>query len=155
MTKIKTKKLKSFKTIETHLRNYRNYQAGIKNLQNQLDYILPNITAKYEIMEGSVGSFVFKSTTEDFAIDRIEGKRALQLHEDIAIFQLIIDSIDVAIKELDPHEKEFVKLRYLQNWSYGKTALEMGYTERNLFFVRNNVRDKLLISLKNVLNLEV
>lgn len=155
MSKAKQRKQQRFKKIETHLRNYRNYQAGIKNLQIQLDYILPNITAKYEISEGSVGSFVFKSTTEDFAIDRIEGKRALQLHEDIAIFQLIIDSIDNAVKELEPHEKQFVKLRYFQNWTYGKTALEMGYTERNLFFVRQNVRDKLMISLKNILNLEV
>lgn len=155
MSKIKNVQRKRFKLIETHLRNYRNYQAGIKNLQKQLDYILPNITAKYEIMEGSVGAFSFKSKTEDFAIDRIEGKRALQLHEDIAVYQLIIDCIDNAVKELEPLEQQFINFRYFQNWSIEKTAMEMGYSERNLFFVRNNVREKLMISLKNILNLEI
>lgn len=151
----KKQQAKKFKIIENHLKNYRNYQAGIRNLQKQLDYILPNITAKYEIMEGSVGSFTFKSTTEDFAIDRIEGKRALQLHEDIAVFQLIIDCIDNAVKELDQVEQQFLKLRYFKGFTFEAIAHEMGYTERNLFFVRNNIRDKLLISLKNIVNLEL
>lgn len=155
MQKLKTRDKKQFKKIEDHLRNYRNYQAGIKNMQRQLDYILPNITAQYEISEGTVGTFTFKSTTEDFAIDRIEGKRALQLHEDIAIFQLIIESIDNAVKELEKHEQEFVQCRYFQNWSIQRSAMKMKYTERNLFFVRNNVRDKLMISLKHIAKLEI
>lgn len=155
MTKLKTKEKQTFKKLENHLRNYRNYKAGIVNLQKQLDFIMPGITAKYEIMEGSVGTFTFKSSTEDFAIDRIEGKKALTLHEDIAVYQLILDSIDNAVRELEPIEQEFVKRRYFEGWSIERTAMEMGYTKRNLFFVRNHIKDQLMISLKNIINLDV
>ncbi|MCU6603781.1 sigma-70 family RNA polymerase sigma factor [Peribacillus frigoritolerans] len=155
MQKTKIRDKKAFKKIEDHLRNYRNYVAGIRNMEKQLEYILPNITATYEIREGTVGTFTFKSTTEDYAIDRIEGKRALHLHEDIAMFQLVIDSIDVAINELEPKEQEFVKYRYIQNNSTIETALKLDYTERNLFYLRQNVKKKLLISLKSIAKIEI
>lgn len=149
------RKKRDYKAIESHLKNYRNYQAGIKNMNKQMDYIMPGITASYELREESVGAFIFSSSTEKYAIDRIESTRALQLHEDIRIYELIINSIDDAVAELEDEEKEFVEMRYFNNHSVHETAEAMGYSERQVFLIRKNVRDKLLISLKNILRLKV
>ncbi|MEP9408551.1 sigma-70 family RNA polymerase sigma factor [Peribacillus frigoritolerans] len=154
-TKEVVRKKKDYKVIESHLRNYRNYLAGIKNMNKQMDYIMPGITANYELREESMGAFVFSSSTEKFAIDRIESKRALQLHEDIMIYELIINSIDVALAELDDDEREFVELRYFKNQSILMVAEKMGYSERQVFLIRNAVREILGISLKNLVNLRV
>ena len=154
-TKEVVRKKKDYKIIESHLRNYRNYLAGIKNMNKQMDYIMPGITANYELREESMGAFVFSSSTEKFAIDRIESKRALQLHEDIMIYELIINSIDVALAELDDDEREFVELRYFKNQSILMVAEKMGYSERQVFLIRNAVREILGISLKNLVNLRV
>lgn len=153
-TKEDTRKKKDFKIIEGHLRNYRNYLAGIKNMTKQMDYIMPGITASYELREESIGAFVFSSSTEKYAIDRIESKRALQLHEDIMIYKLISNSIEIALEELEDEEREFVKLRYFNNHSILVIADKMGYSERQVFLIRNSVREILGISLKNLIHLK-
>lgn len=150
MNQVKSKKRDKFKKIEHYLRNYRHYKTGIRNLQKQLDYLLPGITADYEIKEGSIGSFTFKSKTEFAAIDRIEGKRALQIHEDILLYKIIIEAIEDGLNELEDYEREFIEYRYFEGWTFDKTAMQMGYTERNLFHMRSSILDKLLISMKNI-----
>lgn len=154
-TKEVFRKKENFKILEGHLRNYRNYLAGIKNMHKQMDYIMPGMTASYDLREESIGAFVFSSSTEKYAIDRIESNRALQLHEDIVIYELIVNSIQDAVVELEDEEKEFVEMRYFNNCSINETAETMGYSERQVFLIRNNIRDKLLISLKNILRLKV
>lgn len=154
-TKDISRKKKDFKIIEGHLKNYFNYITGINNMHKQMDYIMPGMTASYELREESVGAFVFSSSTEKYAIDRIESKRALQLHEDIVIYELIVNSIKDAVEQLEDEEREFVELRYFKNNSINITAESMGYSERQVFSIRNNVKDKLLISLKNILRLKV
>jgi RinA family phage transcriptional activator len=144
---------KNFKIIEGHLRNYKMYKAGIKNLQKQLDFIMPNITTSYELREGIVGSFTFKSDTENYAIDRVESKRALTLHEDISTFQIIVDSIDSAMPILDETEKKFVQLRYFENKTVEYTAQQLKISSSNMYYIRNSVRDKLAIGLKNIVSL--
>ncbi|WP_236018171.1 hypothetical protein [Alicyclobacillus suci] len=59
---------------------------------------MPSMTARYDLAEGSHGTFFISSSTEKYAIDRIESKRALDLHEQIAHYQMIVDSIDKALK---------------------------------------------------------
>ncbi|WP_018130699.1 sigma-70 RNA polymerase sigma factor region 4 domain-containing protein [Effusibacillus pohliae] len=145
-------KKQQIRSIETHLRHYRMYKSGIRNLQKQLDYIMPSMTANYEMREGSSGTFVISSTTEKYAIDRIESKRALDLHEQIRRFQLIVDSIDDAVGELAEMEQQFVRYRYFDGCSVKKTAELMGYSEKNIFVIRNQTMDKLLISLAGVLD---
>src|SRR4051794_29197789 len=96
------------RVIENHLRHYPNYKVGIRNCQKQLDYLLPNITARYEYIEGS--TFWIGNDTERVAIDRVESKRALDLHEEIERFLLIVTTIDNAIDGLKQQEKQFVTL---------------------------------------------
>lgn len=147
----KTMRIKQIKKIEKYLRQYTTYKIGIKTLQKQLDYIMPNITATYELVEGTSGTFKITSSTEKYAIDRIESKRALMLHEDIAKYNLIIDSIDNAVSELDEIERKFVELRYINRKTIAQTSIELGYSEKHIFNLRQQVMDKLLISLRGLL----
>ena len=144
-------RVKQIKKIEKFLRQYTTYKIGAMTLQKQLDYIMPNITATYELVEGSAGTFKITSSTEKYAIDRIESKRALMIHEDIANYNLIIESIDNAVSELDEIERKFVELRYINRKTISQTSIELGYSEKHIFNLRNQVMDKLLISLRGLL----
>ena len=68
-------------------------------------------------------------------------------------WQLLVDSIDDAMKELHDHdhEQKFIKHRYFQNWSIHKTAESLGYSEQHVFRVRNDVLEKLLIALRGII----
>jgi DNA-directed RNA polymerase specialized sigma subunit len=142
------------RTIESHLRHYETYKIGIANCKQQLEYIMPNITAKYDYIEGA-SSFKITNTTERIAIDRIESKRALDLHESIANYQIIIDSIDRALSELKEHEREFIKLRYFDCLPMSVVKQKLGYSEeKSVYRIRRHILDKLQISLKNLLGLK-
>lgn len=147
----KAKRIQMIKVIERHLRNYKTYEIGIKNLKKQLDYIMPNVTASYELVEGSSGTFNIASKTEGFAIDRIESRRALELYEDIKQYQMILDAIDEALSGLEEAEREFIRCRYMENMTIPKTAMQLGYSEKHIFNIRNSAFGKLLISLKGIL----
>ena len=137
--------------IESHLRHYNTYKVGIVNSKKQLDYIMPSMVARYEV-DGQGTGFYISNNTERVAIDRIESKRALDLHENIKQFELICTSIERAHKELQPQEQDFVKLRYFDCQPIEKVKRELGYSEdRSIYRIRRHVLDKLLISLNNLL----
>lgn len=144
------KKKQSIKMIERHLRNYKSYKVAIKNLQKQLDYIMPNITANYELKEGSIGTFAIASTTEQAALDRLESARVLQIHERMQQYQLIVDSINEALDALSEQEKQFIRSRYIEGYSIEKTAQELHCSTQNAFRIRAHALDRLLISLQDV-----
>lgn len=146
---MKTLKQKRRK-IENHLKSYQQYKIGIKNLKLQLDTIMPNITVSYEVREGSVGAFMIQSETEKYAIDRIESKRALDLHEQMKLYELLVNCIDAAIEKLDDDEKKFVECRYFSNFTMRKISIQLGYGESTLFNIRTRVLDKLTYSLGNL-----
>lgn len=137
-----------FSEVEGILKHYNDYKTGIKNMKQQLNFIMPGITANYELVEGSVGTFAITSKTEKYAIDRIESKKALDLHEQIEEYEIKIRSIDNAVSGLKDLEKEFVRLRYFQGLTVEKVAQEMGYSRRSMYHVRLEVLEKLAISLR-------
>lgn len=147
MTKEKELKKRSLKKIEQHIKNYNQYKIGIRNMQLQLDNIMPNITVKYELREGNAGAFLIKSDTERVAIDRIESKRAIDLYEQLEKYRLIIDCIDISIDGLEENEKEFVKQRYFLKNSSIKVAEILGYGESTIFLIRTKILEKLEHSL--------
>ena len=137
--------------IENYLRHYLTYKVGIKNCQNQLDYLMPNITARYDYIQGS--TFYINNSTERVAIDRIESKRALDLHEEIERYKIITESIDNAFGELKPQEKDFVEYRYFSCMPVYEVKTLMGYSEESVFRIRRHVLEKFFISLNNLLSL--
>jgi DNA-directed RNA polymerase specialized sigma subunit len=144
------KRANKIRKIEEHLKKYHQYKISINNIQLQIDSIMPQMTATYELREGGAGAFVIKSDTENFAIDRIESTRALMLHEELRRYQLIIDCIDAAVDGLKEKEQEFVELRYFYGYNPKKVARAMGYSEANVFNIRNEVMAQLVHSLSGL-----
>jgi DNA-directed RNA polymerase specialized sigma subunit len=140
--------------IESQLRHYNTYRVGIINCEKQLEYIMPSLVSQFT-SDGTHSIFYVGNNTEHVALDRIESKRALDLKEEILRFQLVVDSIDNAFKELKENEQTFVKLRYFEALSIHEIKMKMGYSEeKSIFRIRRNVLDKLLISLNNLLSLK-
>lgn len=151
---IQTKAQKE-RTIESFLRFYKQYQTGIKNCEQQLEYIMPSLVSRYEISTDSGESFFIVNNTEKVALDRIESKRALDLREEIERFKLIITSIDNALETLNDNEKHFVILRYFECKTIAAVTSALGYAEeKSIYRIRRHTLDKLLISLNNLLSLK-
>lgn len=138
--------------IENHLRFYKTYLVGIKNCEQQLDYIQPNITTKFGADNHGSFFYVVSDTTSNIAIDRIEGKRALDLKEEIQRYKIITQSINKAMESLKPQEQDFVKHRYFDCLPIHEVKLKLGYSEeKSVYRIRRHVLDKLMISLHNLL----
>lgn len=139
------------KCIEKNLRLYRTYEATIANCKRQLDYMLPSAVISYDFNSGGGGFMV--STTERSALDRLESKKAIDLHEAIERYTLIIQSIDSAIKCLDDTERQFIEYRYFKNLSLEECAEAIKYSLRTVFVIKKEALEKLTISLVNILSL--
>lgn len=93
------------------------------------------------------------SSTEKSAIDRIESKRALDLHEQIATSQTIVESIETALEVLEEKERAFVELRYFKFLPFNEIATAMNQSERTVYDIKKRATEKLVISLANLLTL--
>lgn len=140
--------------IENHLRFYKTYLVGIKNLERQLDYIMPTMIANYGTTEG--GSFFFiPNNTENVALTRLESKHALDLKEEIEQLKIITSSIENAVEELTMQERAFVHLRYFECLPIDDVKTQMGYKEeKSIYRIRRHCLNKLVISLKTLLTLK-
>lgn len=148
---INTTKATKERIIENHLRFYKTYLVGIKNCEQQLDYIMPSLVTKYGVDHNGAFFFICNDT-EKVTIDRIEGKRALDLREEIERFKLITISIDNAMDDLKKDEKEFVFLRYFDRLPIHQVTQKLGYSEnKSIYRIRRHVLDKLIISLNNLI----
>lgn len=133
----KSERKKLVKNIERHLKNYNNYKIAILNLNKQLEFISTNADRKQINMEGANKE---ESHQHHF----------IKLNSELQQLQLILDSIDISLTELTELEIKFVECRYFKNWSIEKSALQIGYSDKALFVIRNQVLDKLLISLGSI-----
>jgi hypothetical protein len=143
------------RSIENHLRFFKTYQVGIKNCEQQLEYIMPSLVTRYEVSPHTGESFWIVNNTEKVALDRIESKRALDLREEIDRFKLITSSIENALADLKQQEADFVNFRYFECLPIHEVKLKLGYQEeKSVYRIRRHVLDKLMISLNNLLSLK-
>lgn len=142
------------KYIENHLRLYKTYQAGIRNCEQQLNYIMPTLVTRYEITADNETAFIVNNT-ENVALDRLESKRAIFLREEIERYTIIIKSIETALEQLNENEKHFVMIRYFECKPMQVVTNALGYAEeKSVYRIRRHVLDKLLISLNNLLTFQ-
>ncbi|MGX1266639.1 uncharacterized protein YjcR [Rossellomorea marisflavi] len=130
----KKERNKRIKNIERHLKNYSNYKVAILNLTKQLEFISSSDDKKNVFSEQH-------RTLED-SVEK--------LSNELKQVKIVKDSIDASMSELTELEVKFVEYRYFNNWSIEKSALEIGYSDKALFVIRQQVMDKLLISLGSV-----
>ena len=142
------------RTIENFLNKYNTYKIGIKNCQQQLDYMLPSLTTRFS-SDGTTASFYIENNTEQVALDRITSKKAIDLTEEIAQYQVIIASIDNALSELDERQKQFIELRYFNGLKMYEVKEKMNVSEeKTLYRIRRQVLDRFVISLSALLTLK-
>jgi len=142
------------RTIENFLNKYNTYKIGIKNCQQQLDYMLPSLTTRYE-SDGMSASYYIANNTERVALDRITSKKALDLLEEIERYKLIIVLIDNAMTELDMKQKVFVQLRYFEGLKMYEVKAQMNVSEeKTLYRIRRQILNKFEISLSSLINLK-
>lgn len=143
------------KEIEIHLRNYNSYIASIANLKKKLALMYPNVTTNYELKDDYSSVFTVRSTTENTALHRLESKEALDIHEQIAIYEFIVDSILTAVQELNETERQFVQLRYFERKSFNYVTNELHFSVRTMHRMRKRVLSRLSISLRNLKNMKI
>jgi DNA-directed RNA polymerase specialized sigma subunit len=150
-----TNKAMKERQIETHLRYYKTYIVGIKNCEKQLEYIMPNVTTKYGADQHGSFFYVVSDSTAMAALDRIEGKRAIDLREEIERYRIITETINNAFEELKDIEQNFVRFRYFECLPIHEVKQKLGYAEeRAVYRIRRHTLDKLLISLNNLLSFQ-
>ncbi|AMM88321.1 phage transcriptional family protein [Bacillus pumilus] len=110
----------SMKRIEFHLKNFKNYQAAILNIERQLEK---------------------RSSLQHHHMAR------QKLEEQKSQYELIVACIETALKELDEIEKQLIDYKYFRDWRMAKCAIEIGYSEKTLFLMKRQLMDQLLISL--------
>ncbi|MDR0127033.1 MULTISPECIES: transcriptional regulator [Bacillus] len=121
-----TEKKASMKRIEFHLKNFKNYQAAILNIERKLEK---------------------RSTHHQ---DHMTRKK---LEEQKSQYELIVACIETALKELDDIEQKLIDYKYFRDWRMAKCAIEIGYSEKTLFLMKRQLMDQLLISLAAITNI--
>ncbi|PRR99533.1 transcriptional regulator [Bacillus sp. NMCN6] len=121
-----TEKKTSMKRIEFHLKNFKNYQAAILNIERQLEKRIPH------------------------HLDHMTRKK---LEEQKNQYELIVACIETALKELDEIEQQLIDYKYFRDWRMAKCAMEIGYSEKTLFLMKRQLMDQLLISLAAITNI--
>ncbi|KFM95093.1 hypothetical protein DJ93_5849 [Bacillus clarus] len=61
-----------------------------------------------------------------------------------------IEAIDNALENVEEVERDFIKYRYFYNWTIDKCSLRIGYSDKTLFLIRNQVIKKFLIRLGSI-----
>jgi DNA-directed RNA polymerase specialized sigma24 family protein len=84
---------------------------------------------------------------------RQERNAEYQIDAEKRLYQFLLDSMETAVSELDELERKLVECRYIHNWSMGKCAMEIGYSEKTLFLMKKSLLDKLLVSLAAITNI--
>jgi DNA-directed RNA polymerase specialized sigma subunit len=141
--------------IETHLRFYPTYLVGIKNYEQQLEHIMPTLTTAYGSENTGSDVRAISDKTSTFAIQRVEGRRAVGLRQEIERYRIITQSIENAMEQLHSQERHFVKLRYFDHLPMYEVRSKLGFSdEKSAYRLRRIVLDKLCISLNNLLTLK-
>ncbi|MED3865232.1 RNA polymerase sigma factor [Priestia megaterium] len=147
-------KMDEFKVIENHLEKYMSYKIGVENLKQQLEHMFPKVTANYDLSkEGSTGTFMFNSNTENYGIERAEIGKAIEA--EIERYELVISSIDRAMEHLEEKEREYVQLRYFENLKNGEVAQRMNFSLKMMYNTRDKFKIEAMIRLRNLLMVKI
>jgi DNA-directed RNA polymerase specialized sigma subunit len=130
------------KRLEKSLKNYSQYKAGIINLHSYFHFV--SQTNLFESNQANV------HPNSDYPTKNIS-----HLMENIYKYKLIVQSIDLSIEGLCNDEKTFIELRYFKNHSIKKIGDKMGYCESTLYMLRKSILQKLSISLRFIVDLNI
>ena len=132
-----------YKQTERLLYDYKTYDSAIRNLEAELENIMPQIsTSLLKLGEGSTAT-PFCSQTEDWAIKRVESPRARRTLKMLAEKKRFRKAIKETRGQLTDEENTFVWMRYDLEKPHQEIweALHMG---RSAYFeFKNKVIEKI------------
>ncbi|WP_054860777.1 hypothetical protein [Gracilibacillus sp. JCM 18860] len=133
----RSERKKIIKIIEKHLKNYNSYKVAILNIKEQLERIRNrNVLEKEE-------------KTLSYRRDKYK-----TLENNLMEFELLVESIDRSLEDLSETEVDFIRFRYFMKWSIDKSAMNLGYSAKAIFSMRNQIMDRLMISLSSIIQIE-
>ncbi len=107
-----TRKPSYYRKTERLLYDYKTYGSAIRNLEAELEEILPKVsTSVVKLGEGTAAS-PFRSQTEDWAIKRIESPRAKRILRLLAEKKRWRQGIKEVRQQLTDEENTLVWMRY-------------------------------------------
>lgn len=128
----KQERKKLVKAIENHLKNYKHYSVGIINMERKIKY-------HNSLSKNNEYTHVIEENESD------------SLHSRLTEYQLLVETIDCALEELNEMERSFIEYRYFDRWSMEKCAQHLQYSNQSLFVLRNKIMEKLIISLDSII----
>jgi hypothetical protein len=105
-------KLSYYRKTERLLYDYKTYGSAIRNLEAELEEILPNASTSIVRLGEGVAASPFRSQTEDWAIKRIESPRAKRILKLLAEKKRWRQGIKEVRQQLTDEENTLVWMRY-------------------------------------------
>lgn len=130
--------------------NYRFHRLNLEQLAKEIKLI-------EEEIDGIKGT--------DYSLDKIQNSEIISNVEYLAIKiaekkreykyrELLLDTIDKAVEELDDIDKQLIKMRYMDRNTFylrwPKISMEIGYTERQCRRRIQKALEKIAISLNSI-----
>ncbi len=108
-----TRKPSYYRKMEMLLYDYKTYDSAIRNLEAELEEILPKVsTSVVKLGEAGSTASPFYSQTEDWAIKRIESPRAKRILKLLAEKKRWRQGIKEVRQQLTDEENTLVWMRY-------------------------------------------
>lgn len=147
--------MQEIQDIEKKLYKYAEYQRRIKELQQQIDEVLQQHNALLDGMlkapslddvriQGGFTSDPVYSAVQKM-ID-VYGARIEAIKNEISNLFYLVDDIMRMINEaeLTEKEREYIRYRYFEGLRVSQIAARMGYSEAQVFRLRNSMLKKMI-----------
>lgn len=142
--------------IEKKLYRYSEYQRRIKELQQQIDEVLERHNALLDgmlkapcledvrVQGGFTSDPVFSAVQK--MID-VYGARIEAIKDELSSLFYLIDDIMRMVNEaeLTAEERWYIQLRYFERLKVSQIAARMGYSEAQVFRLRNRTLEKMIV----------
>jgi len=131
-----------YRQVERLLYDYKTYDTAIRNLEAELEEILPKVsTSVVKLGEGST-AVPFRSQTEDWAIKRIESPRAKRILRLLAEKKRLKKGIREVRKQLSDEENTLVWMRYDLEKPHREIWEALNMSRASYFRFKNEVINK-------------
>jgi len=132
-----------YRQAERLLYDYKTYDLAIKNLEAELESILPPVsTSLLRLGEGSSDA-PFRSLTEEWAIKRVESPRAKRLIKLLMEKKRLRQGIKEARQQLTGEENTLVWMRYDLEKPHQEIWEALHMSRSNYFEFKNKLIEKI------------
>jgi len=132
-----------YRQVERMLYDYKTYDIAIRNLEAELESIMPQTsTSVVKLGEGSTAT-PFTSKTEDWAIKRIESPRAKRILKLLAEKKRFKKGVKETRKQLTDEENTLVWMRYDLEKQHQEIWEAMHMSRSTYFEFKNKTIEKI------------